>query len=100
MTTIEFRQHSEYVAHMRQVLEDPVVQMWLEALDESENPMNKVAPPEISPHGAFIMLGEQTGWRMFRQRFMLGGQIVETQQGEEEATYQDTPEEPESEKAA
>lgn len=87
MTTIEFRQRSEYVAHMRQLLEDPVLQMWLEALDESENPMNKVAPPEITPHGAFIMLGEQTGWRMYRTRFALGAQIIETPQGDGPPTY-------------
>lgn len=88
LTTEEFRKHAEYVAHMRQLFEeDPIFQMALDAMEESENPMNKVAPPDITPHGAYIMLGEQTGYRQFKTRFMLLGQTIEVLQPDGEPTY-------------
>lgn len=69
------------------------MEMVLEAMDESENPMNKVAPPDITPHGAYIMLGEQTGWRQYRTRFMLMAQGIEPPQTDGEPTYADPPKE-------
>lgn len=73
---------------MRKLLEHPVLAMWIEAL-ETENPVKKVAPADVTPHGAYIMLGEQTGWNQFKERFMLGGKPKEPPPQQEEMTYAD-----------
>jgi len=63
---------------MRQIFEDDTFKIWLETFEQDDNPMNKVAPPSITPHGAYIMLGEQTGWRQCLTRFVLGAVPIET----------------------
>lgn len=77
MRPAEFRSNPTYVSTLRAILADPVMQLWLDAL-ETENPANKVAPADVTPHGAYILLGEQTGWNQFKQRFMLGAVGEET----------------------
>lgn len=73
MTTKEFRSNPDFVAELREIFEKPVMKLWLEALDTDENPLNRSAPLGIQAHEAMIMLGEQTGWRAFQNRFLLGG---------------------------
>jgi hypothetical protein len=63
---------------MRQIFEDDVFKLWLSTFEQDDNPMNQVAPTDITPHGAYIMLGEQTGWRQCLTRFVLGGVPIET----------------------
>lgn len=67
----------QLVTAARELFETPVMRLMLEAM-ESENPVRKVAPPDITPHGAFIMLGEQTGWNQFKDRFLLCSAPIET----------------------
>ena len=95
MTTQEFRSTPELVAEMRKIFEIPAFKFWLEAFSESDNPMNRVAPPSITPHGAYILLGEQTGWRQCLTRFMLGAVPLEQPPKKEEQTYAEPPPEPE-----
>lgn len=61
---------------MRKLLELPVMQEWLIAM-ESDNPVNKTAPRGVTAEDACIMLGEQTGWANFRNRFLMGGAKIE-----------------------
>lgn len=72
MTTEEFRSSPELVAEMRKILESHVLKQWLEAMD-SEHPVNNSAPRGTTAEDACIMLGEQTGWQQFKNRFLLGG---------------------------
>lgn len=61
---------------MRALLEDDVLKLWWEAL-ETENPANYPVKDDVTPHFAHIMLGQQTGYGMFKQRFLLGGVGIE-----------------------
>lgn len=70
MTTIEFRSTPELVSAMRQILELPALNEWLEAL-ESENPINEATGS--APHEAHVALGKAQGWRKFQTEFLLGG---------------------------
>ena len=86
MTCKEYRETPELVSEMRKVMENPALVMWLEAMDET-NPAKKPAPVGIQSHEAFIMLGEQTGWMDYRDRFRLGGTAIEKPPQQEEQTY-------------
>lgn len=79
MTCAEFRSTPKLVAEMRKLLENETLKTWIEAFrsDPLENPVKKPAPVTITPHGAYIMLGEQTGWNMCLDRFELGGKPLE-----------------------
>lgn len=77
MSPKEFRSNANYVARMREIFSDPVLQLWLEAMD-TENPVRRVAPVDITPHGAYIMLGEQTGYNQYKERFLLGAQGIDS----------------------
>lgn len=95
MTTQEFRQSPELVSEMRRIFELPAFKIWIETFREDENPMNRPAPPDITPHGAYILLGEQTGWRQCLTRFLLGAVPLEHPPKQEEQTYAEPPLEPE-----
>lgn len=71
---------------MRQMLESDVMKHWLDALDE-ENPAKKAVPVGIQSHDAFIMLGDQTGWMNYRDRFRLGGTPLEKPPEQPKMTY-------------
>lgn len=96
LTTQEFRSNPEFVSHMRRLFEEDVIfQMALEVMDgDTENPVNRTAPPEITPHGAYILLGEQTGYRQFQTRFLMLGKGIEPQLSDGEPSYAE-PEKPE-----
>lgn len=76
MTTKEFRSDPKLVAQMRAVLEMDIMKLWLAAL-ERDNPANFRVLPSGSPHYMHVQLGEQTGYGLFKSRFMLGGEGVE-----------------------
>lgn len=94
MTCAQYRETPELVSEMRKLLENPALAMWLEAMDNT-NPAKKAAPVGIQSHDAFIMLGEQTGWMDYRDRFRLGGTAIEQPPKQEEQTYAEPPPEPE-----
>lgn len=74
--TEEFRNTPILVSHMRRILEEPTLKMWLEAL-ESDNPVVNEWPKGSQPHEAHIALGEAGGWMMYRKNFRLGGTPIE-----------------------
>lgn len=86
MTTADFRARPELVSEMRKLLESDIFKLWWEAMEESETPANYKVSSDVTPHYAHIMLGQQTGYGVFKQRFLLGGrgiEIVETDRGEQ-----------------
>lgn len=76
MTPDEFRQSTELVQRMRELLDDPAMKLWLESL-ENDNPALKPWPSGAQPHEAHIMLGEQGGWMLYRNNFRLGGTRID-----------------------
>lgn len=86
LSTEEFRSHSEYISRMRVILEDPVMQMWLEALDEDAL-VKKPIPAGLQPHEMQVILGRVTGYQIYRDNFRLGAQGLETQHFDGEPTY-------------
>lgn len=77
MTTAQFRAQPELVSEMRKLLESDIFKLWWEAIEESENPANFLVSTTVTPHYAHIMLGQQTGYGVFKQRFLLGGRGIE-----------------------
>lgn len=65
---------------MRRLLETDIFKLWWEAMEESENPANYRVSDDVTPHYAHIMLGQQTGYGVFKQRFLLGGRGIEVKE--------------------
>lgn len=75
-------------------MEHPTLLMWLDVMDTT-NPAKKPAPVGIQSHDAFIMLGEQTGWMDYRDRFRLAGIPIEPPPSDPPQDYSDPPAEEE-----
>lgn len=69
MTVQEFRGNPELVKWARELMETQNFLILLEALD-SINPVKQPASPGVTPHGAHILLGEQTGWAQYRETML------------------------------
>lgn len=80
---------------MRGLLENETLKLWIETYrdDPLENPVKKAAPPDVTPHCAHIMLGDQTGWNICLDRFMLGGKPLEGPPKSPEQSYATPPDE-------
>lgn len=82
---------------MRQIFEDEVFKLWLEAM-ELDNPALNEWPEGSQPHEAHIALGQQNGWMLYRQNFRLGAAPFVTEQSigtQNDQTYAEpVPEEP------
>lgn len=98
MTITEFRSTPELVSTIRTLLENETLRLWLDTLDLEENPANFKVKDDVTPHYAHVMLGFQTGYGVFKNRFLLGGVPLETPKQEwtaENQTYPEPPPEPE-----
>lgn len=69
MTHEEFRANPELVKWMRELTENDNFQVALEAM-RSIDPVKNPARPDVTPHGAHILLGEQTGWAQYENEFL------------------------------
>lgn len=87
MTIREFRSTPELVSAIRTLLENETLRLWLDTLDREENPSNFKVADDVTPHYAHVMLGFQTGYGVFKHRFLLGGQPIELPK--EEGTSKD-----------
>lgn len=86
MTAKEFRETPELLAWMRGLVEHQNFKLALEAM-RSLHPVRRVAPSDVTPHGAHILLGEQTGWQQYEQEFLKLGQPVPRRDPLPEPTY-------------
>jgi hypothetical protein len=64
MTAEEYRSDPLLVANARALRESDTFKTML-AVMRSRHPVNAVAPDSVTPHGAHILLGEQTGWQQY-----------------------------------
>jgi hypothetical protein len=69
MTAEEYRSDPLLVANARALQEADTFQAIL-AIMRTRHPVNAVAPDSITPHGAHIMLGEQTGWQQYENEML------------------------------
>lgn len=69
MTHEEFRGDPELVKWMREVTEHPHFELAKQAM-RTIDPVRSPAKDDVTPHGAHILLGEQTGWAQYEIEFL------------------------------
>lgn len=76
---------------MRELTEHENFKVALEAMS-SIDPVKSPARAEVTPHGAHIMLGEQTGWAQYESMFLALATRLPISQAMPEADYKEQPE--------
>ena len=95
MTLDQFRAQPHLVKEIRMVFESSdAIKLLFEAM-EAENPVNRAPLPNVTPHGANILLGEQIGWNSYKNRFRQAAVPLEdTEPDRGEQSYLEPAEQP------
>lgn len=92
MTNEEFRSDPELVKQAREMMAGPLFQGILEVMREEE-PVRFAPSPDVTPHAAHIMLGQQTGWAQYERRLLSLGTRLPNPQTTPPAEYRPDTEE-------